>query len=190
MIDENVKEPCETECEEKPTDAAETQDSSADKKKKKQKSLEAELKSKEKQLAECEDQLKEINDRYMRMLAEYDNFRRRSQKEKEGIYNDAYCDAISDILPVLDNLERAVQYNSDSESVAKGVEMTLKSLIEILEKNGIKEIDTESFNPEYHNAVMHVEDESKGEGEIVNVLQKGYIKGDKVIRYAMVTVAN
>ena len=160
-----------------------------DNKKKKVKKLESELIKKEKELEDVKAQLADINDKYMRMLAEYDNFRRRSQKEKESLYADAYCDAIKDILPVLDNLERAAMY-TDSENCSKGVQMTLKSMTDILEKQGITEIETKEFNPEYHNAVMHVEDEKYGECEIVDVLQKGYIKGDRVLRYAMVTVAN
>ena len=154
------------------------------------------LKKAEKQIAELQKaadesaaKLAEAEDKYLRLYAEYDNFRRRSQKEKEALYADAYCDAIKDILPVLDNLERAAMY-TDSENCSKGVQMTLKSMTDMLEKQGITEIETKEFNPEYHNAVMHVEDEKYGECEIVDVLQKGYIKGDKVLRYAMVSVAN
>ena len=93
-------------------------------------------------------------------------------------------------MPILDNLERAAQYTDDAEKVSKGVQMTLKSMTDTLQKLGIEEVPTETFDPNYHNAVMHVEDESLGEGVIVDVLQKGYKKGDKVIRYAMVKVAN
>ena len=161
-----------------------------DKKKKKEiKRLEGELDKTVKELEKLKAELAENNDKYMRMLAEYDNFRRRSQKEREGIYADAYGDAIKEVLPVLDNLERAVQF-SDAEAVLKGVKMTLKSLTDMLTKLGITEIEAVTFDPALHNAVMHVEDETKGEGEIVDVLQKGYKKGDKIIRYAMVKVAN
>ncbi len=159
-----------------------TEECTEDKKKKNVKKLESELQKLTEQYAE-------LNDRYLRMLAEYDNFRRRSQKERENVYADAYSDAVSEMLPVIDNLERAAQY-SDAEAVLKGVQMILKSTEDMLSKLGIVEIEAKVFDPEYHNAVMHVEDESFGEGEIVEVLQKGYMKGDKVIRYAMVKVAN
>lgn len=189
MIEENKNVEENESCETETADATVTPETEDDKKKKKAKKLESELSKKEKELEDVKAQLADINDKYMRMLAEYDNFRRRSQKEKEALYAEAYCDAIKDVLPVLDNLERAAMYG-DSESCSKGVQMTLKSMTDILEKQGITEIETKEFNPEYHNAVMHVEDEKYGEGEIVDVLQKGYIKGDKVLRYAMVSVAN
>ncbi len=161
---------------------AEAEESTDSKKKKSTKKLEAELQKLNEQYAE-------LNDRYVRMLAEYDNFRRRSQKERENTYADAYGDAVSEMLPVIDNLERAAQY-TDADAVLKGVQMILKSTEDMLTKLGITEIEAKVFDPEYHNAVMHIEDESLGDGEIVEVLQKGYMKGDKVIRYAMVKVAN
>ena len=133
--------------------------------------------------------LEELNDRYLRTLAEYDNFRQRAQKEKEGVYADAYSDCIAGILPILDNLERAAAFDQ-LEGLKKGLEMTAKAFEEALEKMGITEIETKVFDPNLHNAVMHVEDEAFGESEIVEVFQKGYCKGDKVIRYAMVKVAN
>lgn len=125
------------------------------------------------------------------MLAEYDNFRRRSAKEREGIYSDACADTIVNILPVLDNLERATAF-SDSEKVAEGLSMILKSFTDIMAKMNVKEIESlgKKFDPNFHNAVMHIEDDKFGEEEIVEVLQKGYLLGDKVIRYAMVKVAN
>ncbi len=162
--------------------SADVEESTDNKKKKSTKKLEAELQK-------LNEQYSELNDRYVRMLAEYDNFRRRSQKERENTYADAYGDAVSEMLPVIDNLERAAQY-TDAEAVLKGVQMILKSTADMLAKLGITEIEAKVFDPEFHNAVMHVEDESLGEGEIVEVLQKGYMKGDKVIRYAMVKVAN
>lgn len=166
----------------------EAEEKSASKEKKK---VEVELEKAQKEIEKAKSEYDELNDKYVRMLAEYDNFRRRSAKEREGVYADAYCDVISEILPILDNLERAAAYaGTDAEKVSKGVEMTLKSMNDILTKLGIEEVPTDSFDPNYHNAVMHVEDESLGEGEIVDVLQKGYKKGDKVIRYAMVKVAN
>ena len=132
---------------------------------------------------------KEFEDKYLRLVAEYDNFRKRSIKEKEGIYADAYADALVSLLPVVDNLERAVLF-SDGASVLEGVKMTLNQLEGCLEKMGVKVIETKTFDPSVHNAVMHVEDDAYGEGEIVEVFQKGYVKGDKVIRFAMVKVAN
>jgi molecular chaperone GrpE len=125
------------------------------------------------------------------MAAEYENFRKRSAKEREGVYADACADCIAALLPVLDNLERAAQYKSDDPAtVAKGLEMTLKSFYDTLGKLGVNEIPAETFDPNLHNAVMHIEDDEHGESEIVEVLQKGFAKGDKVIRYAMVKVAN
>ena len=150
------------------------------------------LKKAEAQISELEGKLDEANDKYMRLYAEYDNFRKRSQKEKEGTYADAYIDALTQILPILDNLERAAVYGGDDADhpLAKGLELTLKSFYETMEKMGVKEIECKTFDPNLHNAVMHVEDEQYGDGEIVEVFQKGYCKGDKVIRYAMVKVAN
>ena len=170
---------------------AEKADSPEDtkKEKKKVKKLESELEKAKADIKKTEEKLDELNDRYMRMLAEYDNYRRRTAKEHDNIYGDAYGDAVKQILPVIDNLERAAMYK-DSDSVAKGVQMTLKSCNDMSAKLGITEIETKKFDPAFHNAVMHIEDEAYGEGEIVEVLQKGYMKGDKVIRYAMVKVAN
>ena len=159
----------------------------ADKKKAKKQDAEiAELQKKlEEKSAECE----ACNDKYMRMMAEYDNFRKRSAKEKEGVYADAYSDCIANLLPILDNLERASK-SDNVEAVTKGLEMTVKAFDDAMEKMGVTEIECKVFDPNLHNAVMHVEDEQFGEGEIVEVFQKGYCKGDKVIRYAMVKVAN
>ena len=165
--------------------------SRSDKKKLKKAEAEAEkLAAENKALAE---QLAEANDKYMRLYAEYDNFRRRSQKEKEGIYTDAYVDALTKILPILDNLERAAQYGGEDTDhpLAKGLELTLKSFAETMEKMGVAEIPAlgEQFDPNVHNAVMHVDDESFGENEVVEVFMKGYAKGDKVLRHSMVKVA-
>ena len=154
--------------------------------KKKIKKLEEELEKKEAEAAEA-------NDKYTRLFAEYDNFRKRTAKEKEGIYADAYIDALAQILPVLDNLERAAAFeNSDAEVLRKGLELTLKSFSETLEKMGVKEIEAlgKTFDPNVHNAVMHVDDEAYGESEVVEVFAKGYARGDKVLRHSMVKVAN
>ena len=157
--------------------------------KKKLKKQEAQLAEMQKQIEAAKAEAEAANDKYLRMMAEYDNFRKRSAKEKEGIYADAFSDCISNILPILDNLERAAAFDQ-LEGLKKGLEMTVKTFDDALEKMGITEIETETFDPNFHNAVMHVEDESLGESEIVEVFQKGYRKGDKVIRYAMVKVAN
>lgn len=157
------------------------------------KKVEAELADTRKKLTAAEAALAEEKEKYLRMLAEYDNFRRRTTKEKEAIYNDASADAVKAILPVIDNLERAAAAiaEEDAESTfAKGVTMTLKSATDALNKMGVTVIETATFDPNVHNAVMHVEDENLSEGSIVEVFQKGYKMGDHVIRYAMVTVAN
>ena len=176
-----------TEAAEETLSTAETKSEKSDKKK--QKKLEAELEEAHKQLQANEEAAKAAEDKYMRMMAEYDNFRKRSAKEREGVYADAYADCIANILPILDNLERASK-SDNLEAVKKGLEMTAKAFDDALSKMGISEIETKNFDPNLHNAVMHVEDEAYGESEIVEVFQKGYAKGDKVIRYAMVKVAN
>ncbi len=157
--------------------------------KKKPKRPEAELRELKKQLEAARTEAESANDKYLRMMAEYDNFRKRTAKEKEGVYADAYADCIENILPVLDNLSRAAG-SENFEAVKKGLEMTAKAFEDALSKMGITEIETKTFDPNLHNAVMHVEDENYGDGEIVEVFQKGYRKGDKIIRYAMVKVAN
>ena len=133
-----------------------------------------------------------FNDKYLRLAAEYDNFRRRSQKEKEAIYDDVKADTVKKFLPVYDNLERALKQGTEDEAYRKGVEMIMNQFIATLEKLGVTPIEClgEKFDPALHNAVMHVDDEEKGENEIVEVFQKGFKLGDKVIRFAMVKVAN
>lgn len=157
--------------------------------KKKAKKAEAQIADLQKQVEAAKAEAEAANDKYMRMMAEYDNFRKRSAKEKEGVYADAYSDCIANLLPILDNLERA-SGSDNFEAVKKGLEMTVKAFSDALEKMGVSEIETKTFDPNLHNAVMHVEDEAFGESEIVEVFQKGYAKGEKVIRYAMVKVAN
>ena len=126
------------------------------------------------------------------LVAEYDNFRKRSQKEKESAYADAKTDAVSAFLPVYDNLERALKQETCDEAYAKGVEMTMTGLKEIMTRLGIEEIPAlgQPFDPSLHNAVMHVEDESAEENTVVEVFQAGFRLGEKVIRFAMVKVAN
>ena len=133
-----------------------------------------------------------LNDKHLRMAAEYDNYRRRSQKEKESAWSDAKADTAAAFLPVYDNLERALKQETADEAYKKGVEMTMTQLKEVLAKLGIEEIPAlgEPFDPNLHNAVMHVEDEGAGENTIVDVFQTGFKSGDKVVRFAMVKVAN
>ncbi len=146
------------------------------------------LKAENKKLS---DSLSELDERYKRTLAEYDNFRKRAAKERESAYSDAYADALKEILSIKDSLEMALKY-PDSEKVVQGVNMTLNKFKETMNKLGVEEFGEagESFDPNIHNAVMHIEDEEYKENEIVEVLMKGYKKGDKIIRYAMVKVAN
>ena len=159
--------------------------------KKKLRELEAQLLNAQKELEELQKAAAEQNDKYLRLAAEYDNFRKRTAKEREHLYADVYAEALAVFLPVVDNLERAACF-ADGESVSKGVEMTLKGMKDTLEKLGITEIEAQGqpFDPELHNAVLHVEDDSVGESIVVEVLQKGYRKGDRILRYAMVKVAN
>ncbi len=159
--------------------------------KKKTRRLEVQIDDLTKKLEEATVEIVAANDKYLRLAAEYDNFRKRSAKEREGVYADAYADALCALLPIFDNLERAVKY-SDSDSLQQGVALTLKGLTATLEKLGITEIEAEGkpFDPNLHNAVMHVEDETLGEGVVAEVLQQGYCKGERVLRYAMVKVAN
>lgn len=134
----------------------------------------------------------DLNDRYLRMAAEYDNFRKRTAKEKEAIWNDAKADAALAFLPVYDNLERALKQETTDEAYKKGVEMTMNQLKTVLEKLGITEIEAlgQPFDPTLHNAVMHIEDENFGENTVAEVFQAGFRLGDKVVRFAMVKVAN
>ena len=131
-------------------------------------------------------------DKYLRLAAEYDNYRKRSAKEKESAWTDAKASTAAAFLPVYDNLERALKAPCSDEAFLKGVEMTMNQLKEILTKLGIEEIPAlgEKFDANLHNAVMHVDDESVDENTVVEVFQTGFKTGDKVIRFAMVKVAN
>jgi len=133
-----------------------------------------------------------LNDKYLRLCAEYDNFRKRSQKEKDALYADVKASAVMAFLPVYDNLVRALNQATEDEAYKKGVEMIMAQFRATMEKLGVKEMDClgQKFDPAFHNAVMHVDDEEKGENEIVEVFQQGFMLGDKVIRFAMVKVAN
>lgn len=174
-----------------PEEQSEPEEKSSRSDKKKLKKAEAQIAELEKQLEESKEELAAANDKYMRMIAEYDNYRRRTAKEKDGIYADAYADALGGILPILDNLERAVGV-SEAEALQKGLAMTLKGAEDALAKMGVTAFGEkgETFDPEKHNAVMHIEDDRYGEGEITEVYQKGYAKGEKILRFAMVIVAN
>lgn len=149
-----------------------------------------ETKQLEEKLAKAEADLAAMNDKYLRMIAEYDNYRKRSAKEKESSYADAYGDAISAILPVIDNLERALMF-SDGEALTEGVKMTLKQFEDTMSRLGVNAYGErgDEFDPMIHNAIMQVEDAELSENKIAEVLQKGYSKGTKIIRHAMVKVS-
>ena len=199
MMDDN-KNPCEEETvdnvdndteEAVKNDAEQTETATEEKLNGKEKKK---LKKAEAEIEKLTEELAEERNKYMRLYAEYDNFRKRSAKEREGVYTEAYCDALTQILPVLDNLERAAQFSpEDADSpMAKGLELTLKSFVETMNKMGVYEIEAlgKDFDPNLHNAVMHTEDESEEENKVIEVFMKGYAKGDKVLRYSMVKVVN
>lgn len=145
------------------------------------------------ELKKAQEELAAEKEKYLRMLAEYDNFRKRSQKERESTYSDVRADTVTRFLPVYDNLERALKTETADEAYRRGVEMTLTQFKETIEKLGVSEIEAGAgtkFDPEIHNAVMHVEDENFGEGIIAEEFQKGFRLGDKVIRCSIVKVAN
>ncbi len=132
------------------------------------------------------------NDKYLRLAAEYDNYRKRTAKEKESTYADAKLDTVKPFLEVLDNLDRGLAQFEEGDPHRQGMELICKQFRAVLEKLGVTEIEAagQPFDPEKHNAVMHVEDEAFGENTVAEVFQKGYQLGDKVIRFAMVKVAN
>lgn len=136
--------------------------------------------------------LKEQEDKYLRLAAEYDNYRKRTQKEKDAVWTDATSAAVTAFLPIYDNLALAMKQPTSDEAYAKGVEMTMNQLKAILEKLGVEEIQAlgQTFDPALHNAVVHVKDEELGENTVVEVFQSGFKKDEKVIRFAMVKVAN
>lgn len=172
----------------KQTENAETnQEANADQPAKEKKAT----KKKEKK-ASNDEEVAELTDKYLRVCAEYDNFRKRTQKEKDSLYYEIKANALKEFLPVYDNLVRALDAHTEDEAYRKGVEMIMDQFNKTMEKLGIEEIPAlgEKFNPDLHNAIMHVDDESKGESEIVEVFQKGFKIGDKIIRFSMVKVAN
>ena len=144
-----------------------------------------------KQNKKLQEELDATKDSLLRLRAEYDNYRKRTTKEKEGIYSDAYVDVVKEILPIIDNLERAIAADGSLEDLKKGVEMTMKGCKDAFDKLGIEEIDaTGEFDPNFHNAVMHIEDENLDKNVVAEVFQKGYKKDNKIIRHTMVKVAN
>ena len=168
--------------------ASEDKEEAKEGKEKKHKGKEKELLAK---IEELNNTIKEKDDKYLRLAAEYDNFRRRSREEKDATYENAMSDTVGELLPIIDNLERAAAYSADS-SVADGIAMIFKSVEAVFSKLGIESFGAkgEKFDPNLHNAVMHEENAELGEGEISDVFQKGYKKGSKIIRFAMVKTAN
>ena len=150
----------------------------------------SEEKTPEEKIAELEAKIAEYDDKYLRMAAEYDNFRRRAREEREGAYESALADTVAELLPIIDNLERAAQYQGDK--VSEGLAMILKSVSEVLSKLGVESFGAvgDIFDPNLHNAVMHEEIEGAKDGEITEVFQKGYKRGKRIIRFAMVKSAN
>ncbi len=145
------------------------------------------------ELAALKVQFAEYQQQHLRVLAEYDNFRKRTQSEKNAIYNNAVSDTVGEILPIADNIERALSgENVSAQDMRKGVEMIETQIKAVFEKLGVKAVGEvgEPFDPNLHNAVSHIDDESLGENMICAVYQKGYLLGDRVVRHAMVQVAN
>lgn len=132
------------------------------------------------------------SEKYLRLMAEFDNYKKRSVRERENIYTDVRVDTVTRFLPVYDNLERALKTETSDEAYKKGVEMTFNQLCEVFKKLGVEPIESigQPFDPNMHNAVMHVEDDAFGENEIVDEFQKGFKIGEKIIRFSMVKVAN
>ena len=153
---------------------------------------EAEADARDAEIEKLNAQLLDVNDKLLRTVAEYDNFRKRSVKEKEAIYSDSKSDIVGKLLPVIDNFERAAAAQSDYESYKKGIEMTVKQLLDVFSSLGVEAFGEkgEEFDPNIHNGVMHIDDESLGENVIADVYAKGYKMGDRIIRHATVIVAN
>ncbi len=185
MMDEKRTDVPETELEKE-----ETLSSEEPKKEKKSKANE-EVKKLSEELEKVNAELDEMKRKYLVMLAEYDNFRKRAQKEREGAYGDAYADAITALLPVFDNIERANTF-AGTDGIAEGLNMIINQFKGALTGLGIESFGEagEAFDPNFHNAIMQTEDESLGENVIAEVFQKGYKRGEKIIRFAMVKVAN
>ena len=193
MSDENKNEEV---IEEKPEAQTEEKAGAPKEEKKEKAKKEKAEKKKEEKAAPQEDKKPEApqaqSDAYLRLLAEYDNYRKRSQREKDSLYADIKADTLLKFLPVYDNLVRALKQPTEDEAYRKGIEMIMTQFCTTMEKLGVEKIESlgRTFDPTLHNAVMHVDDETKGENEIVEVFQEGFRLGDKVIRFAMVKVAN
>ena len=157
--------------------------------------MDSELETLKQMLAKRDSDYKDLVDRTQRLAAEFDNFKKRTQKEKEKLFCDSSCDVVAKFLPVVDNLERAIKASEadDGLSLKEGVSLVFKQLSDILDKLDVKTIEAigKTFDPELHHAVMHVEDDNYGVNEIIDEFQKGYtFKDDTIIRYSMVKVAN
>ena len=144
------------------------------------------------QMEQVAKMVSDASDKYLRLAAEYDNYRKRTTKEKENTYADAKADTAKEFLGVLDNLERGLAQFDEGDPHRQGMELICRQFLAVLEKLGVTRIEAqgEPFDPNLHNAVMHVEDENAGENTVVEVLQQGYQLGDKILRFAMVKVAN
>lgn len=154
-------------------------------------SLKHEIKTLKDENKKLQNELDALKDRFLRMNAEYENFRKRTEKEKLSIYTDACEDVLKNMLPVLDNLERAMLAQGNAEDIKKGIEITIRQFEEALKKLQVEEIiSTGEFDPNFHNAIMHIEDDSFGKNEIVEVFQRGFKRGEKVLRFSLVKVAN
>jgi len=157
----------------------------------KEKDMKKKMKKLEEENKKIQNEVNAFKDKLLRTTAEYENFRKRTAKEKEGIYTDACADVLKEVLPVLDNLERALSVEGCGEDLRIGVEMTVRQFNDAFSKLGVEELASEGeFDPNLHNAVMHVQDEQFGANEIVEVFQKGYKRANKVLRHSMVKVAN
>lgn len=169
----------------------------SDKQKDFKEELKEEVNEKEKKITENKDMVPkqdydDLDDRYKRILAEFENFKKRSSKEREGMYNSVLSDVVEVILPVLDNLENAAKVETEDENYKQGIELVLKQFKDVLKSKGIEEIEAigSTFDPELHEAVGSIQDDNLGEKEIAQEYRKGYKIGSRVIRHSMVVVAN
>lgn len=194
-LETTIEETLENNSEETPEETSQSEDENTKVDEEEVQSIESILKEK---LKKAEEEVKLLNnklsaseDQFIRLSAEYDNFRKRTAKEKEGIYIEACADILKELLPVLDNLERAMTVDGNLEEFKKGIDMVIKGYKTSLEKLGVEEIPTDGeFDPNVHNAVMHIDDPNYDKNSIAEVFMKGYKKNDKVLRHSMVKVAN
>ena len=144
------------------------------------------------QLSKTKEELEELKDRHTRLIAEFDNLKKRSAKEREGLYNSIISDIITSLLPVIDNLEKALEAPTQDQEYKKGIELVLKQFKDVLTANGVKQIEAigQPFDPSLHEAVSMIQDENLGEKIVATEYRKGYMIGNKVIRHSMVVVAN